>query len=205
MATPSAMAFSSSTCESVFPSGANDNRSGVARATDLTGEARRFSVITPSGVTRANVRRSTRPWRADCPPTGVNSSRIDEPTWSAWSPGARLEESARVRSVTRPQVRETRRPIRKRRLRNAARGLDFVFIARISDAPMNLVLFKNACQQISAGQPVLWLRRCVAVLLDTTPLIASTQRDGYNAFLARSLIHRSLVTVSGAGAASDAA
>ena len=105
-------------------------------------------MVIPVGVTRANVRASTRLWSVDCLAPRINSLGGDELIWPGWPLATRLEESARVRSATRPQLRETTRPIRKRRLRNAARGLDFVFIVRISDALMSLALFKHARQQI---------------------------------------------------------
>jgi len=65
-----------------------------------------------------------------------------------------------ARSATDTAARKTNRPINRGRLRKVDRGLDFFFIARISDQWMNLVSFKNARQQVSTVHNVVATALC---------------------------------------------
>jgi hypothetical protein len=104
MATPSAMALSSSTCHSVFPSGPNVGRLGATRATDCTCEVW-FSVIIPLGATRANIR------AAGCADNGALAAGGS----SEWAPNARpsplegFASPARVRPISADEANNRRK------------------------------------------------------------------------------------------------
>jgi hypothetical protein len=141
IATPSAMAFSSSTCQSVFPDGSSRNRSGVARAEDFTFAARRFSVITPSAVTRANVR------LVGCSDEAAPGA-VD-PVERAPNPKPPPLEELVTNSARETPATRASRLIEARRLKKVECEAHFFFMDQISDKPTILVLFRNARQHIS--------------------------------------------------------